>query len=202
LKVKNNILFEFLTHGIRDMYYVFLALLIGVGFHELGHYITAAYYKLNPKLGVSSKGLFVLTDSAPRYIEEIVTNSGVIANLLVVFVLFIIFFIREKKCKKHHLPCFFIFLVIMSNLLIALVTLILFPFVLSKLPIIKIPVTLLILISSIIILLKIISMGIKKIHKEENLKKEKINKQQKHIKKQNKDREELKKLIKHIKKHV
>jgi len=127
LKISTGI-FEFLSHTINDIYQTFAALLISISINMLGHYITANYYDLNPTLGFSKKGIFILTNVAPRYIEETVINAGIIANILAVFILVIIFYFIEKKCTKHHFTCFFTNLIILANLLIALVSLSLFPF--------------------------------------------------------------------------
>ncbi len=123
-------LFKSFLQTNKDIYFTFLALLIAIGFHELGQFSLATYYNLNPNIGISGAGVYILADSAPRYMEEIITNGGVIANLLIVFLLFIIFFLRERNCQSHTFPCYFILLVLLSNLLIALISLILFPFVL------------------------------------------------------------------------
>ena len=132
LKFKiNSVLDRFVSYSFNGLVYSLLSLIIAIAAHELGHYFTAYYYNLNPGFGISKSGIFISASSSTRYIEEIVANSGVLANLLLVFIFIIVLFLRESRCKKHHFSCYFSLLVIVANLLIAIISLILFPFVLN-----------------------------------------------------------------------
>ncbi|MEK6949678.1 MAG: hypothetical protein AABX34_05625 [Nanoarchaeota archaeon] len=105
-----------------------LALLIAVLFHELGHYLAAFYYELNPFFGINFSSIYVKTDFLDLKTHEIVSHAGPILNLIVAFFALIFFYIRGHKCSMRDYVCSILYLIPLTNILVAVFSLILFPF--------------------------------------------------------------------------
>lgn len=123
IKWKNLFLLDF--HYILM---ILLALLIAIFFHELGHYLAAFYYGLNPDFGINLYSIYVKTNFLDLKTHEIISHAGPIMNLIVASVSFFFLYIRGHKCDMHDYVCSILFLIPVTNLLVALFSLILFPF--------------------------------------------------------------------------
>jgi len=105
-----------------------LALLIAIFFHELGHYLAAFYYDLNPIFGINLGTIYVKTNFLDLRTHEIISHAGPIMNLVVASFALILLYIRGYGCNMHGYYSLTLFLIPMTNLLVALFSLILFPF--------------------------------------------------------------------------
>ena len=67
-----------------------VATVVGLAFHELGHYLSAKYHGLNPKFGFDKKGLFVKYQY-PNKIQRLnIIVGGVLLGYAPVVLLFFI----------------------------------------------------------------------------------------------------------------
>lgn len=114
---------------ITSVLYSFVSLVIGVFFHEIGHYIPSYFYDLNPYVGFSDLGIFILSDNTTTYIKNIVMNGGLLANLTIVFILFLFYLFKYQKEHKNGPFFYIISFILLANLLLALVSLILFMYI-------------------------------------------------------------------------
>lgn len=115
----------------EDLYYIFislLTLLIAIFLHEMGHYIASFYYGLNPIFGINFNAIYVETGFLSLKIHEIVSHAGPILNLIISFFVVTFLFIRGHTCSMKDHTSFILFSMIITNLLVALISLILFPF--------------------------------------------------------------------------
>ena len=116
---------------LEEFHYILLsllALLIAVLIHELGHYVAALYYGLNPNFSINLNAIYVETSVSNQIINGIVNHAGPIANLIVGFTALIFLFMRGHTCGIRDYFCFLLFLITITNLLVALISLILFSF--------------------------------------------------------------------------
>lgn len=103
---------------------VFIAVLI----HEMGHYLSALYYGLNPHFSISLNAVSIQTDFLNARTHQIVSHVGPIFNLVIALIVLVFLFVRWQKYSIRDDVCFILFLTIATNLMVALVSLILFPF--------------------------------------------------------------------------
>ena len=116
---------------LLDFHYILVslsALFMAILFHELGHYLAALYYGLNPIFGINFGAIYVKTSFLDSRTHEIISHAGPIANLVVVFLASILLYIRGHKRDMHDYVYSILFIILITNLLVALVSLILFPF--------------------------------------------------------------------------
>ena len=126
-------LHEFMSNYLflLDFHYILIsliALLMAIFVHELGHYLAALYYGLNPIFGINLGAVYVKTSFLDLKTHEIVSHAGPILNLIVASFALIFFYIRGHKCSMRDYVCSILFIIPITNLLVALFSLILFPF--------------------------------------------------------------------------
>lgn len=105
-----------------------IALIIAILFHELGHYLASLYYGLNPSFGITFSAIYVESGFLNLRVHEIVSHAGPIVNLVLAFLSAGFLFIRSHTHDMKDSASEIYFLVLITNLLVALVSLVLFSF--------------------------------------------------------------------------
>ena len=105
-----------------------LALIIAILFHEMGHYLASLYYGLKPSFGITFSAIYVESGFINLRVHEIVSHAGPIFNLILAFFSAAFLFIRSHTHDMKDSASGIYFLVLVTNLLVALVSLVLFSF--------------------------------------------------------------------------
>lgn len=119
---------SFLSNQVYFAFVSLLTLLMAILFHELGHYIAAIYYGLEPTFGISFSAIYVKTDFSNLTVHEIVSHAGPMVNLIIAFFTLIFLYIRGHTLHMDDYVCLILFLVPVTNILVALFSLIIFMF--------------------------------------------------------------------------
>ena len=104
---------------LLDFHYILvslIALFMAIFLHELGHYLAALYYGLNPIFGINFGAIYVKTSFLDSRTHEIISHAGPIVNFVVAFLALIWLYIRGHKCDMHDYVCSILFLILGTNL--------------------------------------------------------------------------------------
>lgn len=105
----------FLRAGI-----VFVILLVSVMLNEIGHFIAAFFYGLGPRFILTKYYVGIEAISGTALQNQMILNSGVIANLLVVlFLFFYIIFRSESYFLFQDNVSFYVIMAVIINLSLA-----------------------------------------------------------------------------------
>ena len=113
-----------LIREIKELLSLIAIVFIAVLIHEIGHYVLAYYYNLNPDFGVNKNAFYVVANKAEPEINWVIDRAGPIANILSAF---LALFLREYLIITQKKVPLFIITFIASNIVISFIALLMFP---------------------------------------------------------------------------